>query len=48
MRTPREGIFGWELFQLVEIREDPAPDFATQRDRVAAYVSRAKACGWQY
>jgi hypothetical protein len=48
MRAPREGIFGWELFQLVEIREDPAPEFTTQRDRVAAYVSRAKACGWQY
>lgn len=42
----RDGIFGWEIYKLLAIRETPAPEFAKMRPQIARYVQHAKACGW--
>jgi parvulin-like peptidyl-prolyl isomerase len=42
----REGVFGWEIHQLLAVRATPAPSFTKMRAQIERYVQSAKSCGW--
>lgn len=47
-RKPIDGLYGFELFQVIEIIERAAPAFDAARPALDAYGTRAKKCGWTF
>lgn len=44
--VPHEGLYGWEIVQLVSQRTVAAPSLAQMQFRLQAYLERAHGCGW--
>lgn len=45
-QTPKDGLYGWEIFKLESKRILLAPSLPVLRPRIRAYLMRAHVCHW--